>query len=229
MCSLRQGNLFWQGKDQMVKVKICGITNPEDATLAVALGVDALGFIFAASPRQVSPENAQRIIDSLPPFVQKVGVFVDGDLRSIQDIKDFCGLDVIQLHGDESPDFCQEFMPETIKAFRLKNDSSLQPIRRYQGKVSALLLDTYQEGLKGGTGKPFEWGLAVKARGFGIPVILSGGLGPSNIARAVLTVRPYAIDVNSSIERRPGIKDPVLMKQLMEKVKNMNSRRLLDE
>jgi phosphoribosylanthranilate isomerase len=213
----------------MVKVKICGITNPEDATLAVALGVDALGFIFAASPRQVSPENAQRIIDSLPPFVQKVGVFVDGDLRSIQDIKDFCGLDVIQLHGDESPDFCQEFMPETIKAFRLKNDSSLQPIRRYQGKVSALLLDTYQEGLKGGTGKPFEWGLAVKARGFGIPVILSGGLGPSNIARAVLTVRPYAIDVNSSIERRPGIKDPVLMKQLMEKVKNMNSRRLLDE
>jgi phosphoribosylanthranilate isomerase len=229
MCSLRQGNLFWQGKDQMVKVKICGITNPEDATLAVALGVDALGFIFAPSPRQVSPENAQRIIDSLPPFVQKVGVFVDGDLRSIQDIKDFCGLDVIQLHGDESPDFCQEFMPETIKAFRLKNDSSLQPIRRYQGKVSALLLDTYQEGLKGGTGKPFEWGLAVKARGFGIPVILSGGLGPSNIARAVLTVRPYAIDVNSSIERRPGIKDPVLMKQLMEKVKNMNSRRLLDE
>jgi phosphoribosylanthranilate isomerase len=213
----------------MVKVKICGITNPEDATLAVALGVDALGFIFAASPRQVSPENAQRIIDSLPPFVQKVGVFVDGDLRSIQDIKDFCGLDVIQLHGDESPDFCQEFMPETIKAFRLKNDSSLQPIRRYQGKVSALLLDTYQEGLKGGTGKPFEWGLAVKARGFGIPVILSGGLGPSNIARAVLTVRPYAIDVNSSIERRPGIKDPVLMRQLMEKVKNMNSRRLLDE
>jgi phosphoribosylanthranilate isomerase len=213
----------------MVKVKICGITNPEDATLAVALGVDALGFIFAASPRQVSPENAQRIIDSLPPFVQKVGVFVDGDLRSIQDIKDFCGLDVIQLHGDESPDFCQEFMPETIKAFRLKNDSSLQPIIRYQGKVSALLLDTYQEGLKGGTGKPFEWGLAVKARGFGIPVILSGGLGPSNIARAVLTVRPYAIDVNSSIERRPGIKDPVLMRQLMEKVKNMNSRRLLDE
>lgn len=213
----------------MVKVKICGITNPEDAKLAVALGVDALGFIFAASPRQVSPENAQRIIDSLPPFVQKVGVFVDGDLRSIQDIKDFCGLDVIQLHGDESPDFCQEFMPETIKAFRLKNDSSLQPIRRYQGKVSALLLDTYQEGLKGGTGEPFEWGLAVKARGFGIPVILSGGLGPSNIARAVLTVRPYAIDVNSSIERRPGIKDPVLMKQLMEKVKNMNSRRLLDE
>jgi phosphoribosylanthranilate isomerase len=213
----------------MVKVKICGITNPEDATLAVALGVDALGFIFAPSPRQVSPENAQRIIDSLPPFVQKVGVFVDGDLRSIQDIKDFCYLDVIQLHGDESPDFCQEFMPETIKAFRLKNDSSLQPIIRYQGKVSALLLDTYQEGLKGGTGKPFEWGLAVKARGFGIPVILSGGLGPSNIARAVLTVRPYAIDVNSSIERRPGIKDPVLMRQLMEKVKNMNSRRLLDE
>lgn len=213
----------------MVKIKICGITNPEDASLAVEMGVDALGFIFAPSPRQVSPESAQRIIDSLPPFVQKVGVFVDGDLRSIQDIKHFCGLDVIQLHGDESPDFCRQFMPDTIKAFRLKNASSLIPIRRYQGKVRALLLDTYQEGLKGGTGKPFEWDLALKAREFGIPVILSGGLGPSNIARAILTVRPYAIDVNSSIERRPGKKDPALMRQLMEKVKNMNSRRLLDE
>jgi phosphoribosylanthranilate isomerase len=213
----------------MVKVKICGITNPEDASLAVELGVDALGFIFAPSLRQVSPEDAQRIIDSLPPFVQKVGVFVDGDLKYIQDIKDFCGLDVIQLHGDESPDFCHQFMPDTIKAFRLKNASSLIPIRRYQGKVRALLLDTYQEGLKGGTGKPFEWGLAIKAREFGIPVILSGGLGPANIARAILTVRPYAIDVNSSIERRPGRKDPALMRELMEKVKNMNSRRLLDE
>lgn len=213
----------------MVKIKICGITNPEDASLAVEMGVDALGFIFAPSPRQVSPENAQLIIDSLPPFVQKVGVFVDGDLRSIQDIKHFCGLDVIQLHGDESPDFCRQFMPDTIKAFRLKNASSLIPIRRYQGKVRALLLDTYQEELKGGTGKAFEWDLALKAREFGIPVILSGGLGPSNVARAILTVRPYAIDVNSSIERRPGKKDPALMRQLMEKVKNMNSRRLLDE
>jgi phosphoribosylanthranilate isomerase len=213
----------------MVKVKICGITNPEDASLAVELGVDALGFIFAPSPRQVSPENAQRILDSLPPFVQKVGVFVDRDLRSIRDIKAFCGLDAIQLHGDESPDFCREFMPDTIKAFRLKNASSLIPIRLYQGKVRALLLDTYQEGKKGGTGKAFEWSLAFKAREFGIPVILSGGLGPSNIARAILTVRPYAIDVNSSIEARPGRKDPALMRQLMEKVKNMNSRRLLDE
>lgn len=213
----------------MVKVKICGITNLQDASLAVELGVDALGFIFATSPRQVSPENAQSIIDSLPPFVQKVGVFVDGDMRSIQDIKDFCGLDVIQLHGDESPEFCRKLMPDTIKALRLKNASSLIPIRLYQGNVRALLLDTYREGLKGGTGKPFEWTLALKAREFGIPLILSGGLGPSNIARAILTVRPYAIDVNSSIERRPGRKDPELMRQLMDKVKNMNSRRLLDE
>ena len=218
-----------RGKYQMVKVKICGITNPQDASLAVELGVDALGFIFAPSPRQVSPKNAQRIIDSLPPFVQKVGVFVDGDLRSIQHIKDFCGLDVIQLHGDESPEFCRELMPDTIKAFRLKNASSLIPLELYQGNVRALLLDTYQKGLKGGTGKPFEWRLALKARELGIPVILSGGLGPSNIAKAILTVRPYAIDVNSSIERQPGRKDPELMRQLMDKVKNMNSRRLLDE
>lgn len=213
----------------MVRIKICGITNPQDASMAVELGVDALGFIFAPSPRQVSPENVQHIIDSLPPFVQTVGVFVNEDLSRIRDIMDFCGLDVIQLHGDESPEFCRELMPHTMKAFRLKDASSLIPIRPYQGKVRGLLLDTYQENLKGGTGKAFEWNLAVKAREYGIPIILSGGLGPSNIERAISTVKPYAIDVNSSVEGRPGKKDPTLMKQLMEKVKSMHSGGTSDE
>ena len=205
----------------IVKVKICGITNDEDASLAVKLGVDALGFIFAPSPRQVTPEKARSIIDSLPPFIVSVGVFVDEAEKTIRDIAEFCGLNMIQLHGEESPEFCCGFMPRAIKSFHLKDESSLLPINSYQGSVRAVLLDTYQKGLAGGTGKTFPWDLAIKAKESDIPIILSGGLTPSNIEQAILTVKPYAVDVNSGIEERPGKKDPVLMKQLMENIKNL--------
>jgi len=191
--------------------------------MAVDLGVDALGFIFAPSPRRVSPENARMIVDCLPPFVHTVGVFVNQDVRIIQDIVDFCGLDLIQLHGDESPEFCRTLMPRTIKAFRLKDLSSLVPFRPYQGKVRALLLDTYQHGIRGGTGKTFDWRLAVGIRELGVPIILSGGLGPSNIKNAITTVKPYGVDLNSGIESRPGRKDPELMKQLMERINRIRS------
>ena len=213
----------------MVKVKICGITNPQDASMAIELGADALGFVFAPSPRQVTPENVRQIVDNLPPFVRTVGVFVNEDLRTIRDIADFCGLDMIQLHGDESPAFCRELMPYTVKAFRLKDASTLSSIGLYRGQIRALLLDTYQKGLKGGTGKAFNWNLAVRAMAFGVPVILSGGLGPLNIQRAIATVRPYAVDVNSGIEERPGQKDPTLMKRLMEKINGMNTGGPLDD
>jgi len=205
----------------MVKVKICGITNHEDASEAVRLGAEALGFIFAPSPRQIVPELARDIIVDLPPFVQAVGVFVNEELSAIRDKVAYCGLDMVQLHGDEPPEFCRELMPRTLKAFRIKDTSSLSPIGAYKGLVKALLLDTYQEGLKGGTGKTFDWGLAVEAGKFGIPVILSGGLGPSNIETAISTVKPYAVDVNSTIEARPGKKDHALMRVLMEKVNGM--------
>jgi len=205
----------------MVKVKICGITNHEDASEAVRLGAEALGFIFAPSPRQIVPELARDIIVDLPPFVQAVGVFVNEELSAIRDKVAYCGLDMVQLHGDEPPEFCRELMPRTLKAFRIKDTSSLSPIGAYKGLVKALLLDTYQEGLKGGTGKTFDWGLAVEAGKFGIPVILSGGLGPSNIETAISTVKPYAVDVNSTIEARPGKKDHALMRELMEKVNGM--------
>ncbi len=205
----------------MVKVKICGITNPQDASMAVELGVDALGFILAPSPRQVTPEKVRDIIDNLPPFLQTVGVFVDEDLTTIRDILDFCGLDMIQLHGNEPPEFCREMMPHTVKAFRLKDASSLSLIRLYQGQVRALLLDTYQDGIKGGTGKYFDWNLAIKAGELGMPVILSGGLRPANIQRAISTVKPYAVDVNSGIEESPGKKSPLLMKQLMENIRKV--------
>jgi phosphoribosylanthranilate isomerase len=208
----------------MVRVKICGITNLQDASTAVKLGADALGFVFAHSPRQITPENARHIIHALPPFVPMVGVFVDEGLTAIRDIVDFCGLDTVQLHGNESPELCHQLMPHCIKAFRLKDESSLSPLGLYQGHARALLLDTYQKGTKGGTGRAFDWKLAVKVREFGMPVILSGGLGPRNIQEAISTARPYAVDVNSGVESRPGKKDPILMKELMEAIRRMDRR-----
>ena len=208
----------------MVKVKICGITNTDDAVMAVDMGADALGFIFAESPWQVSPETARHIIQIIPPFVKTVGVFVDEDWVIIKDIMDFCRLDMVQLHGSEPPAFCRKFMPQAVKAFRLKDASSLSSMESYRGHVRAFLLDTYQEGIAGGTGATFDWALARKTGDFGIPVILSGGLGPSNVHQAVTTVQPYAVDVNSGIEMRPGKKDPALMKALMGQINRMNRR-----
>jgi len=204
-----------------VAVKICGITNYEDASMAVELGAGALGFIFADSPRQITPQKARKIISSIPPFVTTVGVFVDVDPAVIKNVKDYCGLDLVQLHGDESPDLCHEMMPYTIKALRIKDESSLRTSRKYHGKVRALLLDTYSKDKTGGTGKTFDWQLAIKIKKLGIPVILAGGLGPSNIDGAISTVRPYAVDINSGVEERPGNKSPTLMKNLMEKVRKM--------
>jgi phosphoribosylanthranilate isomerase len=213
----------------VVKVKICGITCLEDASRAAELGVDVLGFIFAPSPRQMTPEEVRLIICNLPPFVGTVGVFVNQDLETIRDIVDFCGLDMIQLHGNESPGFCQDLMPYTIKAFRLKDASGLSTIRSYQGHIRALLLDTYQEDTLGGTGKTFDWNLALKAMELKIPLILSGGLNPTNIQKAIMTVNPYAVDVNSGIEERPGKKDLALMKALMEKIRDIERGDLLDD
>jgi phosphoribosylanthranilate isomerase len=200
-----------------VKVKICGITNLEDASNAVVLGADALGFIFAPSPRQIAPQKASEIIRAIPPLVKTVGVFVNEAPATIREVMQHCGLDLIQLHGDESPAFCDEFMPYAIKALRIKDESSLQLSQAYHGTIRALLLDTYSKDMVGGTGKTFDWDLAVRIKNQGIPIILSGGLTPSNIAQAINTVRPYAVDVNSGIESYPGKKDYILMKAMMAK------------
>ena len=201
-----------------VKVKICGITNLDDALEAVKLDADVLGFIFAASPRQVTPKTARRIIDALPPFIKTVGVFVNEKADTIRKLINFCGLDLVQLHGNESPAFCRDLMPYAVKALRIKDGSSLESASAYQGRVRALLLDTYAKDQFGGTGKAFDWGLAKKAKACGMPIILSGGLSPSNIKRAVRMVEPYAIDVNSGVEDQPGKKSYTLMRDLMEKV-----------
>jgi len=202
----------------MVKIKICGITNLEDASMAVRLGAQAIGFIFAPSPRQVKPEKARDIIKEIPPFVKSVGVFVDEDPAVIREIIQFCGIDLIQFHGGESPDICGEFMPRSIKAIRIKDDLTPGSIESYRGKIRALLLDTFSEDRAGGTGRSFDWNLAIRIREMGIPIILAGGLGPHNIEDAISRVRPYAVDVNSGIEERPGKKNHKLMKEMFERI-----------
>jgi phosphoribosylanthranilate isomerase len=204
-----------------VAVKICGITDSKDALMAVELGAGALGFIFAYSPRRISPQKARDIINAIPPFVKTVGVFVNEDPAVIRDVRHYCGLDLVQLHGDESPDLCDELMPYTIKALRIKAESSLRMAQAYRGKVRALLLDTYSKSQAGGTGKTFDWQLAIKIKKLGIPIILAGGLGPSNIDDAISAVRPYAVDVNSGVEKHPGKKSHTLIEDLMQKVKRI--------
>ena len=202
----------------MVKVKFCGITNEQDASRAVRLGVDALGFIFAPSPRKIGPAEARRIIHALPPFVQAVGVFVNEDPDTIRELKQFCGFQWVQLHGDEPPEMCRQFMPHVIKAFQIKDESSLSTLEHYRQHVRSFLLDTYSKEKRGGTEKTFDWNLALKCKDYGIPIILSGGLGVSNVEKAISMVRPYAVDLNSGIEDSPGQKNPVLMKKLMETI-----------
>lgn len=202
----------------MVKIKICGITNYDDAALAANLGADALGFIFASSPRKIEPENARAIIRKLPPFVKSIGVFVNEETNKIMDIIEYCGLDNVQLHGNESPETCEEFMPRTIKALRIKDDCTPEQYETYKGKVKAFLLDTYSEKAAGGTGKTFNWDMAVKIKKLGVPIILAGGLVPSNIKDAILKVNPYGLDISSGIEEQPGKKDHSLMEKLFEEI-----------
>lgn len=204
---------------QSVRVKFCGITNNEDAQRAVELGVDALGFVFAPSPRQVTAEQVRTIIKALPPFVVNVGVFVDETEKTIRAVAEYCGLQMIQFHGQESPAFCRRFWPGSIKSFRLQDASSLVPIGAYLGQVKALHLDSFQPGKLGGSGRTFPWELAVQAKGFSLPIILSGGLTPDNLQSAIMQVKPYGVDISSGIEDRPGKKNPALMKQVIDIVK----------
>lgn len=189
----------------MTKVKICGITNVEDALQAVAAGADALGFVlYDKSPRFVSPLEAQKIIVELPPFVTTVGLFVNEPVPQIRRIMTAARLDVVQLHGDEPPEKCLIEPLRVIKALRVRDAASLQGVDRYQ--VSALLLDAWSDDAYGGTGKRFDWQLARRLTGKR-PLILAGGLTPENVIDAVRLVKPYAVDVSSGVEAAPGKKD----------------------
>lgn len=193
--------------NDMVRIKICGITNLEDALLASELGANALGFIFfAKSPRSVDPEAAREIIRQLPPFVLSVGVFVNAEAAAVRELAARVGLDWVQLHGQESPEYCRSLGRRVMKAFRIKDENSLKKLEAYRGAVQALLLDTYKQGQTGGTGEAFDWELAVRAKGYG-PIVLAGGLTADNVALAIATVRPEAVDVASGVEAAPGKKD----------------------
>jgi phosphoribosylanthranilate isomerase len=200
----------------MVRIKICGITNLEDALLAAELGADALGFIFyAKSPRHVDPEAARAIIAQLPPFVAAVGVFVDEASAVVEDLAAKVRLDWVQLHGQESPDYCRTLGYKVIKAFRIQDEDSMRQLAGYQGAAQALLLDTYKKGQVGGTGEIFDWHLARKAKKYG-PIILAGGLTADNVAQAIATVLPAAVDAASGTEAAPGKKDPAKLRAFFE-------------
>lgn len=202
------------------RVKICGITNLTDAQEAVRLGADALGFVFwKKSPRYICPAEAEKIIKSLSAFVACVGVFVDEKVSRVNRIAKHCQLNCLQLHGQEPSHYCKRFSGlKVIKAFRIKDEKSLEPIAQYDG-VHAYLLDTFIEGRPGGTGRSFDWKLATKVKKLGRPIILSGGLNPDNVIEAILKVRPYAVDASTSLERSPGKKDYQLMREFIIKVK----------
>jgi phosphoribosylanthranilate isomerase len=202
----------------VAQVKICGITRLVDAEAAVEWGANALGFIFAKSPRQVTPQKARDITRKVSPFVKTVGVFVNEQPAEILKIMGYCGLDLAQLHGEESVSACSKLAPRVIKAFRVRGEETLKEMVGYKDHVRAILLDTYRKGLNGGTGKNFDWHLAIKAKEMGIPMVLSGGLDPENVLAALEKVNPSAIDVSSGIEESPGIKDHERMRLFMEKV-----------
>ena len=181
------------------------MTSLKDVLVAVEGGADAVGFIFyKKSPRSVTMKTVREIVLELPPFVDTVGVFVDETAEQINKIADYCNLDIIQLHGDESPTFCKKIRRKVIKAFRIKDMQSVKKLSSFQ--VSGFLLDTFSENLHGGTGKVFDWNLALPAKKFG-PVIMAGGLTPNNVQQAVRQIRPYGVDVCSGVESEPGIKD----------------------
>lgn len=185
------------------RIKICGIKDAPTALTAVHAGADAIGMVFAPGKRKVTPEQAREICSVLPPFVFKVGVFVNSPADEIKDVADYTGLDAIQLHGDEAPEMCAMFRQKVIKAFRVGSVLNIEEIERYP--ADAFLFDTLVDGQRGGTGKTFNWSLV--NRKFSRPVILAGGLHPGNIREAIATVRPFAVDVSSGVET-DGVKDP---------------------
>ncbi len=189
-----------------VIVKICGITNPGDGLAAAAAGADAVGFVFCeSSPRQVSIPRAAEIIRELPRLIVKVGVFVNAPEELVVRAMGECGLTLLQFHGEETPEYCRQFGVMSMKAFRIRDASSLEALPNYA--TDAWLLDAYAPDRKGGTGEKFNWDLAVEAQRLGRPIFLAGGLTPRNVGEAVRKVRPYGVDVSSGVEASPGKKD----------------------
>jgi len=192
-----------------MKIKICGITNTEDARVAWESGADALGFIlYAQSPRYVDPQIVKTIVSGLPPFIVSVGVFVNESSKTVQNIMEKCGLTYAQLHGDETPEYCETLDRPILKALRLKDRSSFLSLAEYRGRagVKGFVVDTFSESSYGGTGQTTDWSLAAEVAQ-AAPILLAGGLTPENVQEAIAQVHPYGVDVSSGVEVRPGKKD----------------------
>lgn len=209
-----------------MKVKICGITNSDDARAAVAAGADALGFVFhKASARCVTAEVVRRIIASLPPFVVPVGVFVNEDMKVVRDLMDSCGLALAQLHGNESAAYCEQLGRPVLKAIRLRDMGSFLSLAEYKGRagVRGFVIDSYSESAYGGTGKTTDWSLAAEAAKTSA-ILLAGGLTPANVAHAIVKVRPYGVDVSSGVEVSPGKKDHAQVKAFIQAAKLVSQK-----
>lgn len=204
-----------------VRSKICGITRIEDALAAVAAGADAIGLVFyAKSPRAVNVQQARAIIAALPPFVTSVGLFVNASRCELGEILDAVPLDLLQFHGDESAADCEGYHRPYIKALRVKAGDDIAAACLAYPRASGILLDTYVEGVPGGTGEAFDWSLV--PQGLSKPIILAGGLTPDNVAAAIARVRPYAVDVSGGVEQGKGIKDPAKIQAFMQAVRRSN-------
>jgi phosphoribosylanthranilate isomerase len=195
-------------KINTVKIKVCGLTDPLEAKAVAEAGANALGLVFAKSPRKIYPDRAREIVENLPPMVQTVGVFVNESSEKIRQIIDYCGLDLVQLHGEETPETCKQLAPRVIKAWRIRTRADIQDLLPYQEFVKAFLLDAWSPKVHGGTGETFDWSIAIEAKKvLSRPIILAGGLRPENVARAVKQVRPWGVDVSSGVENAPGKKN----------------------
>lgn len=205
-----------------VRVKICGLTRVEDVRAAVDAGADAVGFVFVpGTPRAVTMEVAASLRRAVPPFVSAVGLFVNADPELVRETVQAVRLDVVQLHGEETPEVASACgrWARVIKAFRVRGPETLREMPAYDAVADAYLLDAYVAGAHGGTGARFDWDLAVEAKALGKPLILAGGLKPENAAQAVARVGPFALDVSSGVEWSPGIKDAGLIARLMDAVR----------
>lgn len=207
----------------MTLVKICGITNIEDAVECVRLGANMLGFVFAESPRQVDADTVRHINRIIGCDVRTVGVFTEEAEDAISIVNE-CDLTYAQLHGGQSEEFARRLGSDrVIRVARVQDESSVDALAQYE-TAAFYLLDTYKKGVAGGTGETFDWQLAVRAKSLGKPVILSGGLNPDNVAEAVRTVQPFAVDVSSGVEQRPGKKDLTKVKEFIDNVRKADNR-----
>ena len=203
---------------QRVRVKIEGLRDPADAIKVAQMGADAIGMVFAESPRWVSPAQARAITDVLPPWVATVGVFVNSDADTINRVIERTRISCVQLHGDEAPDIVAAIKAPCIKAFRIKDENWLAEVRSWldacpaRYNLSAILLDAYNPSVRGGSGDQFNWDLVADARAAGAlvgldPIILAGGLDAGCVNKAIEVVKPWAVDVASGVEKSPGVKD----------------------